>query len=131
MLGLTRTEELKKQFEVALVEQKKGESQDLAHVSLKAKPNSVYKEDFLSIDLWIVNKVGLPAKVRAVKTEPEPPNGEIDEIRFLNPKVNKDISRKTFEFKIPRGFGRPEIIPLKKRAQRWQDGLGDTERQGL
>ncbi len=131
MLGFTRTEELKKQFEVALVEQKKGESEDFTQVSLKVKPNSVYKDDFLSIDFWIDKKVGLPAKVRATKTEPEPPWGEVDEIRFLKPRVNKDVSRKTFEFKIPKGFGRPEIIPLKKEAQRGQDEFGDTERQGL
>jgi len=131
MLGFNRTEELKKQFEVDLVEQKKGESEGFAHVSLKVKPNSAYKEGFLSIDIWIVDKMGLPVKVRAVKTEPDPPYGDIVETRFLNPKVNKDMSRKTFKFKIPRGFGRPEIIPLRKRAQRGQGGLGDTERQGL
>ncbi|MHC4169924.1 MAG: LolA family protein [Planctomycetota bacterium] len=131
MLGFTKTEELKEQFEVALVEQKRGESEDFTQVSLEVKPNSVYKDDFLSINFWIDKKVGLPAKVRATKTEPEPPYGDVEEIRFLKPKVNKDVSRKTFEFKIPRGFGRPEIIPLKKRDERGQDGLGNTERQGL
>ena len=131
MLGFAKTEELKDQFEMALVEQKKGKDEDFTQVSLKVKPNSVYKDDFLSIDFWIDNKVGLPAKVRATKTEPEPPWGDIEEIRFLKPKVNKDVSRKTFEFKIPRGFGQPEIIPLKKRGERGQDGLGNTERQGL
>jgi len=131
MLGFTGTEELKKQFEVNLVEQKKGESTDFTQVSLKVKPNSVYNEDFRTIDFWIDNKVGLPARVRATKTEPEPPYGDIEEIRFLKPKVNKDVSRKVFEFKIPRGFGGPEIIPLKKMGQRGQDGFGNGERQGL
>jgi outer membrane lipoprotein-sorting protein len=131
MLGFTKTEELKKEFEVALVEQKKGESEDFTQVSLKVKPNSVYKDDFLSVDFWIDNKVGLPAKVRATKTEPEPPYGDVEEILLLKPKVNKDVSRKTFEFKLPRGFGQPEIIPLKKRDARGKDGLGNTERQGL
>jgi outer membrane lipoprotein-sorting protein len=131
MLGFTRTEELKEQFEVALVEQKSGVSEDFTQVSLKVKPNSVYKDDFLSIDFWIDKKVGLPAKVRATKTEPEPPYGDVEEIRFLKPKVNKDVSRKTFEFTIPGRFGRPEIIPLKKRDERGQDGFGNTERQGL
>jgi hypothetical protein len=130
MPGFTRTEELKEQFEVALVEQKEGQSEGFTQVSLKVKPNSVYK-DVLSFDFWIDNKVGLPAKVRATKTEPEPPYGDVEEIRFLKPKVNEDVSRKTFEFKIPRGFGKPEIIPLKKRGERGQDGFGNTERQGL
>lgn len=131
MLGFTKTEQLKEQFEAALVDQKEGHDEDFTQVSLKVKPNSVYKDDFLSIDFWIDNKVGLPAKVRATKTEPEPPYGDVEEIRFLKPKVDKGVSRKTFEFEIPRGFGQPEIIPLKKRGQRGQDGLGSTERQGL
>ncbi len=128
MLGFTGTEELKKQFEVDLVEQKKGESADFTQVNLTVKPNSVYNEDFRTIDFWIDNKVGLPARVRATKTEPEPPYGDIEEIRFLKPKVNKDVSRKVFEFKIPRGFGEPEIIPLKKKGQRGKDGFGNGER---
>ncbi|UCF15573.1 MAG: hypothetical protein JSW59_19415 [Phycisphaerales bacterium] len=128
MLGFAKTEELKDQFEVKLVEQKKGESEEFIQVSLKVKPNSVYKDDFLSIDFWIDKKVGLPAKVRATKTEPEPPYGDVEEIRFLRSKVNSDISRKIFEFKIPRDFGRPEIIPLKKGAKRGQDGFENTER---
>lgn len=129
MLGFTKTEELKNQFEIRLVEQKKGDSEEFIQVSLKVKPNSVYKDDFLSIDFWIDKKVGLPAKVRAIKTEPEPPYGDIEEIKFLKSKVNNDISRKTFEFKIPRDFSRPEIIPLKKEAKRGQDGLENIERR--
>ena len=128
MIGFTKTQELKNQFEIRLVEQKKGESEDFTQVSLKVKPNSVYKDDFVSIDFWIDKKVGLPAKVRAIKTEPPPPYRDIEEIKFLKPKVNKDISRKTFEFKIPGGFSRPEIIPLKKEGKRGQDGFENTER---
>jgi hypothetical protein len=128
MLGFTKTQELKSQFEVELVEREKGESEEFTQVSLKVRPNSVYKDDFLSIDFWIDKKVGLPARVRAIKTEPEPPYGDIEEIRFLKSKVNQDISRKTFEFKIPNDFSRPEIIPLKKEAKRGQDGFENIER---
>lgn len=128
MLGFTKTEELKNQFEIELTGQKKGEPEEFTQVSLKVKPNSVYKDDFLSIDFWIDKKVGLPAKVRAAKTEPEPPYGDVEEIRFLKSKVNVDIDKKTFELKIPRDFGRPEIIPLKKGAERGQDGFENLER---
>ncbi len=128
MLGFAETEELKNQFEVELVEQNKGESDGFIQVKLKVKPNSVYKDDFVSIDFWIDEKSGLPAKVRAIKTEPEPPYGDIQEIKFLKSKVNGDISRKTFEFKIPKDFSRPEIIPLKKEAKRGQDGFENIER---
>jgi len=128
MLGFAETDELKNQFEFELAEKKKEESDQFIQVKLKVKPNSVYKDDFLSIDFWIDKKSGLPAKVRAIKTEPEPPYGDIEEIEFLKSKVNGDISRKTFEFKIPKDFSRPEIIPLKKEAKRGQDGFENIER---
>lgn len=128
MLGFTKTQELKKLFDVELVEQKAGDPGEFTQVRLKVKPNSVYKDDFLSIDFWIDNNVGLPARVRATKTEPEPPYGDVEEIRFLKPKVNKDINKKTFEFDIPQEFGKPEIIPLKKRGERGQDGFGNIDR---
>ena len=118
IIGFTRVEDLKKQFEVTLVEQKKAGREDFIQVHLKIKPNSFYKDDYVSIDFWIDKKLGLPAKIVAVKTEPEAPLGDIEEIRFLKPKVNKKINKKVFEFKIPRSFGEPEIIPLKKRANR-------------
>jgi len=116
MLGFTKIEDLKKQFEVKLVEQKKTEPENFIQVQLKVKPNSVYKDDYVSIDFWINKKLGLPMKIIAVATEPEPPFGDIYHIRFLNPKVNKSIDKKVFEFKIPKGFGE-EIIPLKERGK--------------
>jgi hypothetical protein len=128
MVGFTKTEELKKQFEVELVEQENAQEQDFTQVRLKVKPNSVYKDDFLSIDFWIDEKVGLPAKVRATKTEPEPPYGDVEEIKFLKPRVNKGVDRKVFEFKIPKGFGEPEIKPLPKKGKQGQDGSGNSDR---
>jgi len=115
MIGFTRIEDLKKQFEVTLVEQKKGKREDFIQVHLKVKPNSVYKDDYVSIDFWIDKKLGLPAKVVAISTEPatEPvEQKDISEIKFLRPKVNKIIDKDVFEFKIPEGFDEPEIKPL-------------------
>jgi hypothetical protein len=115
MLGFSKTEDLKKEFEVTLVEPEKGKPEDFIQVHLKVKPNSIYKDDYVSIDFWIDEKSGLPARVVAVKTEPEPPFGDIQEIKFLKPKVNKGVDKTAFEFKIPKGFGEPEITPLQKK----------------
>ena len=114
MLGFSKIEDLKKQFEVSLVEPKKNESEEFIQVHLKVKPNSIYKDDYISIEFWIDKKSGLPAKVIAVKSEPEPPYGDIVEIKFLKPKVNKSIDKKVFELKIPKGFGEPEVFPLER-----------------
>jgi outer membrane lipoprotein-sorting protein len=113
MVGFTKIEDMKKQFEVTLVEQKKSEPEDFIQVHLKVKPNSVYKDNYISIDFWIDKKLGLPAKIIAVTTEED-----IYQIKFLKPKFNKGIDKKVFELKIPKGFDEPEIIPLKKKGER-------------
>jgi outer membrane lipoprotein-sorting protein len=115
MLGFSKIEDLKKQFEVKLIEPKKTESEEFIQVHLKVKPNSIYKDDYISIDFWIDKKLGLPIKIIAVKNEPEPPFSDILEIKFLKPKVNKSIDKKVFELKIPKGFGEPEVFPLERK----------------
>lgn len=121
MLGFTKIEDLKKQFDVTLVEQKKPGPEDFIQLHLEVKPNSIYKDDYISIDFWIDKKLGLPARIVAVSTEPatEPIElRDISEIKFLKPKVNKGMDKKVFEFKIPEGFDEPEIIPLRKKGKR-------------
>ena len=113
MLGFTRIKDLKKQFEVELVEQETAQANIFIQVRLKVKPNSIYKDDYISIDFWIDKKLGLPAKVVAVSTEED-----IYQIKFLKPKLNAGIDKKVFDFEIPQGFGEPEIIPLKKKGER-------------
>ncbi|MHC4205484.1 MAG: LolA family protein [Planctomycetota bacterium] len=115
MLGFSRIEDLKKQFEVNLIEPQKAESEKFTQVHLKVKPNSIYKDDYFSIDFWIDKKLGLPAKIVAVKSTPNPPYRDIEEIKFLKPRVNKRIDKKVFELKIPKGFGEPEILPLERK----------------
>jgi hypothetical protein len=117
MLGFSKIEELKKQFDVQLVEQKKGESKDFIQVHLKVKPNSIYKDDYVSIDFWIDKKLNLPVKIVAVKSEPEPPYGDIEQIKLIKPRVNQNIDNKVFEIKIPKGFGEPEVLPLERKKQ--------------
>jgi outer membrane lipoprotein-sorting protein len=105
LIGFDRTEDLQQQFDVNLI----GEPNGLTHLHLKVKPDSQYKDDYKSVEVWIDKRLMLPAKISAVSTE-----GDIYEISFAKPKVNEAIDEKVFEFSIPDGFGKPEIIPLKK-----------------
>lgn len=126
IVGFAKIEDLKKQFEIKLVEQEKRPTpvipaepvlrevegagiHDFIQLHLKVKPDSKYKDQYTSIDFWIDKKLGLPAKINAVSTEED-----IYQIRLLKPKVNKRMDKKVFEFKVPKGFGK-EIIPLKKK----------------
>ncbi|UCC22385.1 MAG: outer membrane lipoprotein carrier protein LolA [Planctomycetota bacterium] len=108
IIGFSKTEDLKKEFEIKLVEQQGDKAGDFVHLQLKVKPDSVYKDDYTAVDFWIDKKLGLPAKIVATSTEED-----IYRIEFLNPKVNESIDKKVFEFKVPKGFGE-EIVPLKK-----------------
>ena len=110
IIGFTKIENLKEQFDVSLVEQKTKESQDFTQVHLDVKPNSVYKDDYTYIDFWIDKKLNLPAQILAETTDKD-----FYEIKFLKPKINKKIDRKIFDFKIPKDFSEPEIIPLKEK----------------
>jgi len=118
MIGFAGIEDIKKQFEITLVKQKKSDSEDFIQVHLKVKPNSVYKDSYVSIDFWIDRKSGLPAKIVTISTEPatEPIElKDVAEIKFLNTKFNQKIDRKVFDFRIPAGFNEPQIMPLKKK----------------
>jgi outer membrane lipoprotein-sorting protein len=105
IIGFSKTDDLQQQFEVNLV----GEPNQIIHLHLRVKPDSIYKDDYKSVEVWIDAKLNLPATISAVSTE-----GDIYEIRFVSAEVNGPIDEKVFEFTIPEGFGKPEIIPLKK-----------------
>jgi outer membrane lipoprotein-sorting protein len=109
IVGFAKVENLRKQFEIDLVPQGLTEQTSTIQLHLKTKADSVYRNDYTFIDFWIDRKSMLPAKVIAVTTEED-----IYEISLLQPKVNKKIFPEIFDFKIPGGFGEPEIIPLKQ-----------------
>jgi len=112
IIGFSKTEDLKKEFEIGLVEQQEGKEKDFIQLHLKVKADSTYKNDYKSVDFWIDKELYLPAKIVAVSTE-----DDIYEIKFLQLKVNEKIDRKVFDFKIPDGFN-VETEPLKEKGQK-------------
>jgi len=112
IIGFSKVEDLKEQFEIKLVELEGKERQDFIKLHLKVKPDSIYKDDYTSIDFWIDKKLNLPAKIVAITTEED-----IYQIKFLKAKVNRKLDEKVFEVKIPKGFGKPEIISLNVKEK--------------
>lgn len=112
IIGFGKIEDLKKQFEIHLVPREQAEPSELVQLLLKVKPDSMYKDKYKSVVLWIDKKINLPAEIIAQTTE-----GDIYEIKFLKPKINQSINRKVFDFTLPKGFGEPEIIPLKEKDE--------------
>ncbi len=118
IVGFTKIEDLKKQFDIKLVDQDKmtapvipteAKIQDFIQLHLKVKPDSKYKDKYTAIDFWIDKKLYLPARVVAVSTEED-----IYQIKLLKPKVNKKLDMNIFDVEIPIGFGK-EIIPLETK----------------
>jgi outer membrane lipoprotein-sorting protein len=106
IIGFGKVDDLKKEFEIGLVEGI--EAKKFIQLHLKVKPDSTYKDDYTSIDFWIDKQLYLPAKIVAVTIEED-----VYEIKFLQPVINKKIDEKVFELKIPAGFD-VEEEPLKK-----------------
>jgi outer membrane lipoprotein-sorting protein len=99
IVGFTKVEELKKEFEIELAGGQESESAGPVQLHLKVKPDSIYKDDYTAIDVWIDKKSHLPEKIVAVTTE-----ADMYEIKLLKGRVNRKIDRKIFDFKIPEGF---------------------------
>ena len=107
IIGFSKNEDLKKEFEITLIED--AENKNSIHLHLKVKPESVYKDDYTSIDFWIDKTSHLPSKIIAVNIE-----DDIYDIALLKAKVNQKLDEKIFDVKIPAGFAKPVITPLKK-----------------
>jgi outer membrane lipoprotein-sorting protein len=111
IVGFSKTEDLKEQFEITLLLQDETEPSPFIALHLKVKPDSVYKDDYTTMDFWIDKKNHLPAKITAISVEED-----IYEIKLLKPKINKAIASKIFNFKIPKGFSVKEE-KLKKNTK--------------
>jgi len=95
IVGFTRTEDLKKDFDLTLVKEDKKQ----IHLNLKVKKGSYYADDYTVIDFWIDKKLYVPTRITAVSTEED-----IFQIDIIKPKVNRKIDKKVFEIKYPADF---------------------------
>ena len=114
IIGFTKIEDLNKDFEIKLVQEKESEPSQLIKLHLKVKPDSVYKDDYTSFEFWIDKKLNLPAQIVAVTTEED-----ISQVKLLKPQVNKELKKGIFDFEIPKGFAvsqKTQINSKKKQG---------------
>jgi len=112
LIGFTKTDELRKQFEISLVEPHEAKATPSIHLRLKVKPDSVYKDDYTSIDFWIDKETHLPVRIVGTSTEQD-----IYKVELIRPGINKYMDERIFEIEIPEGFGKPQIMPLKSEGR--------------
>jgi outer membrane lipoprotein-sorting protein len=110
IIGFSPTDDLKKEFEISLV-QADEKDKDLAKLHLKVKPESRFKDNYVSLDFWVNTRQWLPERIDALT-----PDEDIYQLRFTRAKVNGKLTDKQFEFKVPEGFAAPEVFPLKKNT---------------
>jgi len=110
VLGFSKMEDLRKQFDVAAVAEPEDQTA-FERLCLTVRPDSIYKDDYTKIDFWIDRKLGLPARIHAVTTEED-----IHEIRLIEPQVNQGVDPRVFQIEVPRGFAE-EIVPLERKTQ--------------
>ena len=109
MVGFTKTGHLRKQFEIAIIPQKQSKSSNRMGLRLNTKKDSIYRDDYTTIDFWIDNESLLPAKLVATSIE-----GDIYDIQLLDTKVNKKIKNTVFKVETPEHFSKNRE-PLKRR----------------
>jgi len=109
VLGFSKVEDLRKQFEIELVAEPTGQPAPRQHLHLKVKPDSAYRDDYQTIDFWIDRQTGLPAEVQAVT-----PEEDVYEITLTAPKVNAALDAKLFQVEVPPQFSE-QVIPLTRK----------------
>jgi outer membrane lipoprotein-sorting protein len=114
IVGFTGTDTLQKQFVVSLVPPKDDEKGQ-EHLLLKVKPNSVYKDDYSQIDLWIDSKLNLPVRMVSLSTQ-----GDIYDLRLTKPELNTSLPEKTFALDAPGDFSK-SVKTLEQNEETGKD----------
>ncbi len=123
MVGFTNPENLKKQFRISLIEQNKKNAQNQKNcrkqtsqsqeqnekiqLFLDVKPESVYKNDYKNINLWINKNLFLPVHFHANSV-----NNDIYDIKLTEIVLNKKFKNAVFELETPLGFSQ-NTFPVK------------------
>lgn len=111
ILGFSRIEDLRNQFDIKLIEPNEPGASSVWHLRMTVKPDSMYRDDYVTIDFEIDKQQGLPTKVTAVTTEQD-----IHEITLIDARINKGVPRSVFDVDIPGDFSM-ETIPLEKKDE--------------
>ena len=108
VLGFSKVEDLQKQFVIQLAPRTDSGSAPSHWLHLETKPGSDYHDDYVTIDVQIDKRRGLPTKIVAVTTEQD-----VHEIKLVDPKINQAIAKGRFDVEVPSDFS-VETVPLQR-----------------
>ncbi len=111
IVGFAKIKDMKKQFDITLLEQPSRNSREPIHLRLQVKNGSRYKDTYSHIELWLDTKLFLPARILAVSSQ-----DETEELEFYSQNLKKKLSDSIFQVEIPNSFSK-NIIDLKQKAK--------------
>jgi outer membrane lipoprotein-sorting protein len=106
IIGFGSGEDLRKDFSISHAE---NSDPNLMQLHLEVKKGSKYEDKYKTVEFWVDKKVKLPMRVVANSTE-----GDIYDIKFIEPQVNKKIKMAVFKLETPADFSN-NVIPLKEK----------------
>ncbi len=104
LVGFSGRESLEQEFEIELIE---AADKKFEHLKLIPKEESKYYEDYLQIDFWVDNKLGLPTRIETLTSEED-----IYKLTLGKIKINQKKKKLKYDDSIPKTFTM-EVIPLK------------------
>ncbi len=113
IVGFTGTDKLKQEFDISLVEPRDDDPNDVAILNMKVKKDSLYKDNWVSIEFTVDKKLWLPVKMVTLSTEED-----IYGISFVKAKLNEKLPDGIFNIELPKGFTLAEQVPLKRNSNK-------------
>jgi hypothetical protein len=113
LIGFTRAANLKKEFEIKLVESPEQIDADKRiQLKLTPKKDSIYIQDYNSIDFLIDKQTFMPVKMSAASADKD----IFEEIVLGDTIINEPLKESIFEMELSENFEKT-IIPYKKSEE--------------
>lgn len=107
MVGFTDPQKLEKEFYIS-VSPVPAEPNELQHLFLKVREDSIYKDDYTKIEVWVNRRTWLPVRLTAVSVQ-----GDFLDLKWHDLRTNEPIQPEVFRIEIPAHF-RKNTHPLEK-----------------
>jgi hypothetical protein len=107
MVGFTDPKKLEKEFVISL-RQVPAEPNQPQHLMLEVRPDSLYKDDYTKIEVWVNRQTWLPIRLTAVSVQ-----GDFYDLKWHHLRINEPIPQEVFNIEIPAQF-RKNTHPLEQ-----------------
>ncbi len=107
MVGFTDPKKLEKEFVIS-VSDVPAEPNQPQHLMLEVRPDSIYKDDYTKIEVWVNRITWLPVRLTAVSVQ-----GDFYDLKWHHLRTNEPIPQEVFNIEIPAHF-RKNTHPLEQ-----------------